>query len=76
MVRERTMNSGSQPKMPASSVGTTRSMTGAKLDFRVAVKNLLGAFGSDKLNIFQLGKERGNLVHGKGIVGRHGKEVE
>ena len=65
-------------RIPAEDAGFFRGNhpqhDGSKVGFQGSCENLLGAFGSDKLDIFQLGKERGNLVHGKGIVGRHGKE--
>lgn len=64
-------------RIPAEDSGFLRGdhpqHDGSEIGFQGGGENLLGAFGPDKLDVFQLGEEGGNLVHGKGIVGRHGK---
>ena len=46
---------------------------GGEVGLERSGKNLLRAFCSNKLDVFQLGKEIGNLVQGKEVVGRHGR---
>ena len=63
-------------RIPAEDAGFFRGdhpqHDGRKVGFQGGCKNLLGAFGPGEPDVFQLGEEGGNLVHGKGIVVGHG----